>query len=130
MAYLPDGTFKWGFQATADSVAKETKVLQYMKLLLDPSQEQNSALADPLGLTQIKNSLPPGKGPMDVVADYLGALREHALDVLSKTFGPEFWKVAPIEYHLTIPAVVILFSLNLRKITDVIYRFGVIPRKH
>lgn len=105
MAYLPDGSFKWGFQATAESVVKEANVLQYMKLLLDPSQEQNSDLADPLGLTQMRESLPPGKEPMDVVADYLAALRMHALDVLSKTYGTEFWKVIPIEYHLTIPAV-------------------------
>lgn len=110
MVYLPDGTFKWGFQATAESVRKEGVVLKYMKLLLDPSQEEGSQLADPLGLQQIRDSLPRDKNPVDVVADYLRAVREHALEVLSKNFGTEFWKVIDIEYHLTIPAVGHLFS--------------------
>lgn len=105
MTYLPDGTFKWGFQATLDSVRKNGSVLQYMKLLLDPSQEQGSSLSDPLGLNHIRARLPANKQPVDVVADYLRALKAHALDVLSKNFGTEFWNVIPVEYHLTIPAV-------------------------
>jgi len=105
MTYLPDGTFKWGFQATLESVRKNGSLLQYMKLLLDPSQEQGSLLADPLGLSHIRARLPPNKLPVDVVTDYLGAIKTHALEVLSKNFGTEFWNVIPVEYHLTIPAV-------------------------
>ena len=80
-----------------------------MKLLLDPSQEKKGQgkvyLADPLGLAQMRQAIPHGKFAVDVVTDYLKCLKEHALDVLSKSFGTEFWKSIPIEYHLTIPAV-------------------------
>ncbi|KAF8456975.1 hypothetical protein BGX38DRAFT_1086895, partial [Terfezia claveryi] len=114
MRYTPI-EFKWGFQADEApsvrppvSAPKNTK-LQYMKLLLDPSQEKKGKgrvqLADPLGLAQMRLALPPGKLPVDVVSDYLKCLKEHALDVLSKSFGTNFWKSIPIEYHLTIPAV-------------------------
>ncbi|RPB23919.1 actin-like ATPase domain-containing protein [Terfezia boudieri ATCC MYA-4762] len=105
MVYLPDGTFKWGFQTSPESIRKEGKLLQYMKLLLDPSQEAGNVLADPLGLEHVRCLLPQNKKPVDVVADYLRAVKTHALDVLSKNFGTEFWKVIEVEYHLTIPAV-------------------------
>lgn len=76
-----------------------------MKLLLDPSQEGNSTLADPLGLVEILAALPQNKKPVDAVADYLRALKTHALEELSRNRGEEFWKVIDLEYHLTIPAV-------------------------
>ncbi|RPB27245.1 actin-like ATPase domain-containing protein [Terfezia boudieri ATCC MYA-4762] len=114
MRYTPK-EFKWGFQADEApavrpqvSAPKNTK-LQYMKLLLDPSQEKKGKgrvqLADPLGLAQMRLALPPGKLPVDVASDYLKCLKEHTLDVLSKSFGTNFWNSIPIEYHLTIPAV-------------------------
>jgi len=105
MVYLPDGTFKWGFQTSPESIRKDGKLLQYMKLLLDPSQEIGNPLVDPLGLQQVRSFLPPNKKPVDVVADYLRAIKTHALDVLSNSFGTKFWKVIDIEYHVTIPAV-------------------------
>ncbi|KAF8421674.1 hypothetical protein EV426DRAFT_565316 [Tirmania nivea] len=118
MRYTPTG-IKWGFQADEAPVvnqrqgpqggAQKNTKLQYMKLLLDPSQKKKRKgrvqLADPLGLAQIRQAIPPGKSVVDVVADYLKCLKEHALDVLSKSFGAEFWKSIPIEYYLTIPAV-------------------------
>jgi len=117
MRYTPI-EFKWGFQADEAPAGRQSKgpqvnatnkTLQYMKLLLDPSQEKKGQgrvqLADPLGLTQMRKTVPPGKLPVDVVSDYLKCLKEHALDVLSKSFGTDFWKSIPIEYHLTIPAV-------------------------
>jgi len=98
---------KWGFQA--DKVPARITKVQYMKLLLEPSPEKKEQgrvqLADPLGLAQMRLALPSGKLPVDVVSDYLKCLKDHALDVLSKSFGFEFWKSIPIEYHLAIPAV-------------------------
>ncbi|KAF8470618.1 hypothetical protein BDZ91DRAFT_718525 [Kalaharituber pfeilii] len=104
MMYLDDGTFKWGFLAAAESLRPGRKLLQYMKLLLDPSQEKGS-FADPLGLKQVRAALPPHKQPVDAVSDYLKAIKNHALEVLSNDLGTEFWTVIPTEYHLTIPAV-------------------------
>ncbi|KAF8456976.1 hypothetical protein BGX38DRAFT_1266195 [Terfezia claveryi] len=99
---------KWGFQAAEAPAPMNTK-LQYMKFLLDPSQEKKwqgkVQLADQVSLAQMRLALPPGKLPVDVVSDYLRCLKEHALDVLSKRFGTSFWESIPIVYCLTIPAV-------------------------
>lgn len=118
MRYTPT-EFKWGFEADEVPVVRQSQdpqvgapkntKLQYMKLLLDPSQEKKrqgkAQLADPLGLAQMRLEIPSEKLPVDVVMDYLTCLKEHALDVVSKTYGAEFWKSIPVEYHLTIPAV-------------------------
>ena len=111
MLYLPDGTFKWGNDASGG--------LQFMKLLLDPSQEKNSSLADPLGLVEVLAALPPNKKPVDAVADYLRAIKAHALEELSKNRGQEFWKIIDLEYHLTIPAVSTELIYFLDSFTDV-----------
>ena len=105
MAYNPDGSFRWGYQVSANASQKNDSVIRYMKLLLDPSQEKNSNLADPLGVAKNLANLPYYKKPVDAVADYLRQIRLHALKVLSGTYGSEFWKVLNVEYHLTIPAV-------------------------
>lgn len=108
MMYESDGSFKWGFQASTDSALQRGNVLQYMKLLLDPSQQAGALtnfFPDPLGLAQTLARLPGNKKPVDVIADYLREISLHALKVLSKRYGTEFWKVIDMEYHLTIPAV-------------------------
>ena len=105
MVYDSDGTFRWGFQACTDDTRRNGNVLQYMKLLLDPSQERNSILPDPLGLAKNLAKLPDNKKAVDVAADYLREIKLHALQVLSNQYGTEFWKVIDLEYHLTIPAV-------------------------
>ena len=94
--YLPDGTFKWGLQDEG---------IQFMKLLLDPSQERNSSLADPLGLIEVLAALPQNKKPVDAVADYLRGINAHALQEIGRHLGQGFEKMLDLEYHLTIPAV-------------------------
>lgn len=76
-----------------------------MKLLLDPSQEKNSSLADPLGLVEVLAALPPNKKPVDAVTDYLKAIKAHAFEEIIKHRGPDVWRARDLEYHLTIPAV-------------------------
>ena len=95
-----DGAFKWG--EDADLVEGR---LQFMKLLLDPSQERNCPLADPLGLKTILDTLPTNKKPVDAVADYLRSIKTHALAQLALHRGTGFERVIPMEYHLTVPAV-------------------------
>ena len=110
MAYGSDGSFKWGYELATDNARRDYKVLQYMKLLLDPFQElENANIADPLGLLKILADLPDNKVPVDVIADYLREIKNHALGQLENTYGREFWKVIDIEYHLTIPAVSLTF---------------------
>ena len=126
MRYLPDGTFKWGHSATGSA----NKGLQFMKLLLDPSQEGNSSLADPLGLVEVLAALPQNKKPVDAVADYLRALKTHALAELASARGTEFWNVFTLEYHLTIPAVSTTLIVIFDSFTDVYTRSGVNLRGH
>ena len=99
------GGLLWGYQTSTEAIRQSNKVLQYMKLLLDPSQEKGSILPDPLGLEDMQRRIHFPKKPVDVVADYLRELKQHALKVLSAQYGREFWKVIHTEYHLTIPAV-------------------------
>ncbi|KAF8449901.1 hypothetical protein BDZ91DRAFT_786934 [Kalaharituber pfeilii] len=105
MAYLPEDVFKWGFQTSGYKIQQPDKVLQYVKLLLDPSQEQNSDVRDPLRLDKTRAALPEGKKPVDAVTDYLRAVKAHTLEVLGHVFGSKFWENIDIEYHVTIPAV-------------------------
>jgi len=120
MRYTPTG-LKWGFQAEEVPAVRQSQgqvgapgcpKLQYMKLLLNPSQEKTGQgrvqHSDPLGLAQMRLALPPGKLPVDVVSDYLKCLKDHALDVMSNSLGTDFWRSIPIEYYLTIPAVYIV----------------------
>ena len=100
MLYLPDGSFKWG--EDADLVGGR---LQFMKLLLDPSQEENCMIADPLGLMTVRATLPEKKKPVDAVADYLRSIKTHVLNELVANRGTGFEKVINVEYHLTVPAV-------------------------
>ncbi|KAF8470613.1 hypothetical protein BDZ91DRAFT_846944 [Kalaharituber pfeilii] len=103
LIYLADGTSKWGFLAAAESQHQGREPLRDLRLLLYLPQETRS-LADPLSLKQIRAALPPNKKPVDVVSDYLKAIKQHTLQILSNNFGTEFWKVIPVKYYLTIPA--------------------------
>ena len=100
MLYLPDGKLKWGL-----SSQEAYEGLQFMKLLLDPSQESNSLLADPLGLQEVRRALPRNKEPVDAVADYLRGVKTCALEAMRRHLGQDFERVMNLEYHLTIPAV-------------------------
>lgn len=78
--------------------------------MLDESQRKGAHrkldLVDPLGIEEQKEGIPPGKTVVNVVADYLRAVKDHTLQTISKKhLGEKFWETTPIEYHLTVPAV-------------------------
>lgn len=93
--------------------------LEFMKLLLDPSQERNSSLADPLGLAAVLEALPGNKVPVDAVADYLRGIKTYALEELTRNRGQNFETARKVEYRLTVPAVSIHWLYLLQFITDV-----------
>lgn len=79
----------------------ETDKLIWIKLLLDPSQD---SFSDDL-LATTRALLPKDKKPVDVVTDYLTALKKHTVEVLEGHFGKVFMGITPVEYFLTVPAV-------------------------
>lgn len=92
----PAPGYKWGFE-----VENETDKLIWIKLLLDPSQD---SFSDDL-LATTRALLPKDKKPVDVVTDYLSALKKHTVDVLEGHFGKVYMGITPVEYFLTVPAV-------------------------
>lgn len=73
-----------------------------MKLLFADSLDLT--VAGPLDLTEVFAALPQNKTVVDVVADYLQAIKTHFLEELSRNRGSEFWRIIDLEYSL-IPAV-------------------------
>lgn len=47
----------------------------------------------------------PSKSVVDVIADYLGSLKQHTMNTLARKFNKEFLDVTPVDWILTVPAV-------------------------
>jgi hypothetical protein len=87
--------FKWGFEVPPTDPQK----LSWIKILLDPSQPR------PTFVQPKRTTLPRGKSPVDIVTDYLRALRAYTLLTLQRRLGAEALTNTPVEYVLTVPAV-------------------------
>ncbi|RPB00669.1 hypothetical protein L873DRAFT_1827566 [Choiromyces venosus 120613-1] len=87
--------FKWGFEVLPTDPQK----LSWIKILLDPSQPR------PNFVNPKKMTLPKGKKPVDIVTDYLGALKSHTVQTLERRLGKEVVQKSKVEYVLTVPAV-------------------------
>ncbi|PWW76345.1 actin-like ATPase domain-containing protein [Tuber magnatum] len=98
IAYTSSGV-KWGF-----GIPRKEPRLAWFKLLLDPTKYSHASTANsPLARTQLL--IPPGKKPVDVVADYLSELYKHTIDHLEKSLGKDVVEVSSLEFILTVPAV-------------------------
>lgn len=73
--------------------------LSWIKILLDPSQPR------PNFVNPKKTTLPRGKKPVDIVTDYLGALKSYTVQTLERRLGKEVVQKSKVEYVLTVPAV-------------------------
>lgn len=49
--------------------------------------------------------MPRSKSVVDVIADYLGSLKQHTMETLARNFNQEFLDVTPVDWILTVPAV-------------------------
>ncbi|KAI5791964.1 hypothetical protein EDC01DRAFT_788326 [Geopyxis carbonaria] len=87
--------YKWGFEVSPTDPNK----LAYIKILLDPSQPR------PTFVEPKKTVLPKGKQPVDIVTDYLTALKSYTYLTLSRRLGRSVLSTTPVEYVLTVPAV-------------------------
>ncbi|PWW76349.1 actin-like ATPase domain-containing protein [Tuber magnatum] len=98
IAYTSSGV-KWGF-----GIPSREPRLAWFKLLLDPTKYSHASTANsPLARTQLL--IPPGKKPVDVVADYLSELYKQTIDHLEKSLGKDVVEVSPLDFILTVPAV-------------------------
>lgn len=96
MDTYPSPGYKWGFD-----VQNEPERLSWFKLLLDPSLDPN---CDDL-LAKSAALIPRNKRPVDLVTDYLTAIKKHTLEVLENKLGKAVMNNISIEYVLTVPAV-------------------------
>ncbi|KAK1835325.1 hypothetical protein QBC39DRAFT_274984 [Podospora conica] len=90
-------SFKWGAsvnQTQDDAVS--------VKLLLDPSQEQPSYLPAANHKRAMKN-LP--KPPVEIAADFMGAIYQHALSEISKTVPKAYFESCAREFVVSVPAI-------------------------
>ncbi|KFG86767.1 putative hsp70 protein [Metarhizium anisopliae] len=99
MAYgeQPPGFFKWGA-----SVAELDSGIIGIKLLLDPEQERPTYLPSTNAQRDIR-MLP--KQPVEIAADFMGAIYKHALDEISKTVPKAYMDLCSKEFVLSAPAV-------------------------
>ncbi|THY00796.1 actin-like ATPase domain-containing protein [Aureobasidium pullulans] len=88
---------EWGFE-----VNQEKDFIQYIKLLLDPTQKLPEYISRRDLEVQLRKI---GKTAVQVAGDYLIKLKEHVLQQIEQRFGEEMCSTTKIEYILTVPAV-------------------------
>ncbi len=89
-------SFTWGGQAH-----KHTRI-EGIKLLLDPDQEKPLYVPPTNTKAELKKL---GKPPIDVVADYLGALYKHAIGKIESKVPVEYLEMCQKKFVLSVPAV-------------------------
>lgn len=89
--------FKWGGQ-----VDWRTPAVHGVKLLLDPDQPKPAYLANS-SFKKDRKALP--KDPIDVAADFIGAVYMHALAVIESSSVRDYFKLCDKEFILSVPAV-------------------------
>ncbi|KAK6332134.1 hypothetical protein TWF718_002668 [Orbilia javanica] len=99
--YTEDGsweTMKWGFQAQTPGLS--SSVIRWTKLLLDSDYTKLVPEAQ-----EASRKLPHNKAVIELVTDYLSALRAHITETLIAVYGPTFLKRSVLKYILTVPAI-------------------------
>ncbi|KAK6353146.1 hypothetical protein TWF696_005136 [Orbilia brochopaga] len=100
--YAEDGkwqTMKWGFQARAPGLPQDP--IRWTKLLLDKKYLE----CIPELVKQVDDRIPCPKPAVDLVADYLSALKAHILETFISKYGATFWKRLKVRYIFTVPAI-------------------------
>lgn len=89
--------FRWGGQ-----VDWRNNAVHGVKLLLDPSQPRPMYLPTTNVKTELKK-LP--KDPVDVAADFMGAIYSHALSKIESTRIKDYFNMCQKQFVLSVPAV-------------------------
>jgi hypothetical protein len=88
---------EWGFEVNLDK-----EHIQFVKLLLDPSQQLPEYVSRRDLEARLRGS---HRAAVQAAADYLVHLKDHVLEQLEWQFGQTLFASAPIEFILTVPAV-------------------------
>lgn len=88
---------QWGFR-----VDKSENYIELIKLLLDPYQSLPPWASRERLQAQIANT---GKTAVEVAADFLGLLKNHVLEDMTRRYGSAMIERTEIEWILTVPAV-------------------------
>lgn len=89
--------FQWGGQ-----VDWRDPAVHGVKLLLDPDQPKPAYLPTS-SFKKDRKALP--KDPVDVAADFIGAIYKHALGVIENSGVREYFQYCQKDFVLTVPAV-------------------------
>ena len=85
--------FEWGASVTRDG-----DMIEGIKLLLDPTQERPLYLPS----TNIKRDLKAlPKPPVEIAADFIGAIYQHALEEISQTVPKAYLSICRKEFVLS-----------------------------
>jgi molecular chaperone DnaK (HSP70) len=88
--------FTWGAQKHG------SEVVQGVKLLLDPNQPRPFYLPESTAKTDLKKL---GKPAVDVAADFMRAMYEHAMSKIKSKYPIQYLETCQQEFVLTVPAV-------------------------
>ncbi|KAF7864103.1 hypothetical protein EAF04_007068 [Stromatinia cepivora] len=91
-----NGKFSWG------EMASRVHAIRGIKLLLDPTQDMPSYVPASTLKSDLKHS---GRLAVDVAADYLRAMYEHALERLEVALLHDYVQYCEKEFVLSVPAV-------------------------
>ncbi|KAM0479445.1 hypothetical protein ACHAPX_004658 [Trichoderma viride] len=89
--------FAWG-----GSVEPQADSISGFKLLLDPSQPRPEYVP---GIDVAKQLQQLPKTPIQITADFIGAIHSHALEEISKKFPKDYVQLCRKEYVFSVPAV-------------------------
>lgn len=103
--------FTWGGQR------HHGDVIEGVKLLLDPEQERPIYLPKPPRLDLASM----GKTPVDVAADYIGAIYNHALRQIAAGVPEGYVETCKKDFVLTVPAV---WSDKAKNLTMLVREIG------
>ncbi|KAF7557450.1 hypothetical protein G7Z17_g653 [Cylindrodendrum hubeiense] len=90
--------FNWGGELNNQSDG-----IVGVKLLLDPHQKRPHYLSSKASIKNEIKGLP--KSPIQVTADFIGAMHKHAMSEMSKKFSKGYVNLCRKEYVLSVPAV-------------------------
>ncbi|TVY90525.1 Heat shock 70 kDa protein 12B, partial [Lachnellula willkommii] len=96
ISYAANGTFTWGGQKHAGDV------VQGVKLLLDPDQQQPIYLPNSTARSDLKRLKKP---PVDVAADFIKAMYQHAMAKIESQIPVEYLRICQKQFVLSVPAV-------------------------
>ncbi|RDL33958.1 uncharacterized protein BP5553_08326 [Venustampulla echinocandica] len=98
ICYDPDDktSFTWG------GMKHKSNAVQGVKLLLDPDQPRPIYLPESTAKADLKKL---GKPPVDVAADFIGAVYKHALAKIEASIPSDYFLMCQKQFVLSVPAV-------------------------